>query len=141
MTNGNGGNLAIAPRVVADATCEVTLDVEAIRLSVHLGCEPGERRVAQEVEVKVGIRFAAVPAACWTDDLADTVCYAELAALAREHCAGREFRLIERLALELHDLFRSRLPRGARLSLTVDKLAPPVAELARGVRFTIAERP
>jgi dihydroneopterin aldolase len=138
MSNGSR-NLAVSG-LVADADCEVTLDVEAIRLSVHLGCEADERAVPQAVEVKIAIRFAALPAACWTDALDDTVCYAELANLAREHCAAHEFRLIERLALELHGLVRARLPRGARLSLTVTKLAPPVAEIERGVRFTIAER-
>jgi dihydroneopterin aldolase len=140
MTNGNGRSLAVSGAVGADANCEVVLDIEAIRLKVRLGCEPAERAVPQAVEVKLAIRFAALPAACWTDELDDTVCYAALAALAREHCARREFRLIERLALELHGLVRTRLPRSARLGLTVTKLAPPVAELERGVRFTIAER-
>jgi dihydroneopterin aldolase len=140
MTNGNGGNLAALPRVAANAPRAVRLDVEAIRLLVHLGCEAAERAVAQPVEVKLAVHFATLPAACWTDDLDDTVCYAELATLAREHCAGREFRLIERLALELHGLMRARLPRDARLDLTVTKVAPPVAEIERGVRFTIAEQ-
>jgi dihydroneopterin aldolase len=139
MTNGNG-SLAVSRGIGADVSCEVVLDIEAIRLNVRLGCEPAERAVPQPVEIKLAIRFAALPAACWTDELGDTVCYAELATLAREHCARREFRLIERLALELHGLVRDRLPSGARLGLTVTKLAPPIAELERGVRFTIAER-
>ncbi len=126
------GELAAAPR-------EVRLDVEAIRLKVRLGCLPAERALPQDVEVKITIRFAELPPACWTDALHDTVCYAELAALAREHVRSREFRLIERLALELYGLVRERLPRGARLDLTVTKLAPPVPELERGVRFTIAD--
>ena len=141
MSNGNGRSLAVSGRLVADADCAVALDIEAIRLNVRLGCQPAERAVPQAVEVKLTIHFAALPAACWTDELDGTVCYAELAALAREHCAARKFRLIERLALELHGLVRARLPRGARLALTVTKLAPPVAELERGVRFTIAEGP
>lgn len=141
MMNGNGRSLAVPGRLVADADCEVVLDIEAIRLNVRLGCEPEERALPQAVEVKLAIRFATLPAACWTDELDDTVCYAALAALAREYCAAREFRLIERLALELHGLVRARLPKGARLALTVTKLAPPVAELERGVRFTIAEGP
>jgi len=137
-TNGHG--TAVAARTAAHAACDVILDIEAIRLDVHLGCQAAERARPQAVEIKLTIRFATLPAACWTDELADTVCYAELATLAREHCAGREFRLIERLAFELHALVCARLPAGARLVLTVAKLAPPVAELERGVRFTIGER-
>ena len=139
--NGNPMRADTSPERLATITsCDVVLDIEAIRLQVRLGCMPEERAVPQAVEVKLTIRFATLPAACWTDELADTVCYAELAQLAREHCAGREFRLIERLALELHGLVRARLPKGARLALTVAKLAPPVPELERGVRFTIDER-
>jgi dihydroneopterin aldolase len=122
------------------AAHEITLDVEAIRLDVRLGCTAAERAAPQGVEVKVTIRFPLLPAACWTDRLEDTMCYAELVALAREHCAGREFRLVERLALELYGLVHERLPHGARLSLAVTKLSPPVAEIERGVRFTIADR-
>lgn len=133
---GAGGALRAEP---AAAPREVRLDVEAIRLKVRLGCLPAERALAQDVEVRITIRFAELPPACWTDALHDTVCYAELAALAREHVRGREFRLIERLALELYGLVRERLPRGARLELGVTKLAPPVPELERGVRFTIAD--
>ena len=141
MWNGSGASAAAVRTARAgEATHEVTLDVAAIRLQVRLGCEAPERAEPQAVEVELAIRFAALPAACWTDELADTVCYAELAALARDHCAGREFRLIERLAFELHALVRARLPEGARLTLSVLKVAPPVAELERGVRFTIDDR-
>jgi len=136
QVEGAGGALRAE---VASAPREIRLDVEAIRLRVRLGCQPAERAVPQDVEVKIGIRFAELPPACWTDLLEDTVCYAELATLAREHVRGREFRLIERLALELYGRVRKRLPRGARLALTVTKLAPPVPELERGVRFTIAD--
>ncbi len=126
-----------SPAVRAPAVRDVTLEVPAIRLDVRLGCEAAERAVPQPVELALRIRFADLPDACWSDELADTVCYAELAALAREHCAAREFRLVERLALELAGLIRTRLPDGARLCLTVVKLTPPVREIVRGVRFTI----
>ena len=139
--NGNGTSVESEQHAAEEAAArEVRLDVEAIRLRVRLGCLPPERAVPQDVEVKVVIRFAELPAACWSDRLEDTVCYAELATLAREHCSRHEFNLVERLALELYGLIHERLPRGARLELTVTKLSPPVPELERGVRFTIADR-
>ncbi len=140
VTSGNGKTAVIRELPTAASPAGIELEVEAIRLHVRLGCQAAERAAAQAVDVNVVIRCAALPAACWTDELEDSVCYAELATLLREHCAPREFRLVERLALELHGLVRSRLPKGARLALTVTKLAPPVAELERGVRFTIDER-
>ncbi len=140
MRQISGTSGALRTRPADETPREVTLDVPAIRLDVRLGCEAPERAVPQGVEVALRIRFADLPAACWTDELADTVCYAELAALLREHCAPREFKLVERLALELAGVVRARLPEGARLTLTVVKLAPPVPELVRGVRFTIDDR-
>lgn len=116
------------------------LEVPAIGLAVHLGCEAEERAVAQAVDLSLVIEFATPPEACASDTLADTVCYAELAAAAREHCAPREFRLIEHLAAELREIVRARLPHDAGLVLTVTKLAPPVPGLTGGVRFTIDDR-
>jgi len=140
MQQANRASRAVRARAERATPREVTLEVPAIRLDVRLGCEAAERAVPQGVEIALRIRFADLPAACWTDELADTVCYAELAAALREHCAPREFRLVERLALELAGVVRARLPEGARLTLTVVKLAPPVPELVRGVSFTIDDR-
>lgn len=140
MRQISGTSVAARTRAVDETPREVTLDVPAIRLEVHLGCEAPERAVPQGVEVALRIRFADLPAACWTDELADTVCYAELATLLREHCASREFKLVERLALELAGVVRAKLPESARLTLSVVKLAPPVPELVRGVSFTIDDR-
>ena len=116
------------------------LEVPAIRLDVRLGCEADERAVPQPVDLALTIDFATAPDACRTDDLAGTVCYAEVTALAREYCSPREFRLIERLAAELRDVVRARLPHDAGLVLSVAKVAPPVPGLAGGVRFTIDDR-
>ena len=131
-TTTRSGAVALAVRT--------TLEVPAIRLDVRLGCEAPERAVPQAVDLALVIDFAAAPAACASDELADTVCYAELAGLAGAYCAAREFRLVERLAFELRDVVRTRLPHDARLALTVTKVAPPVPGLSGGVRFTIDDR-
>lgn len=116
------------------------LEVPAIRLEVRLGCAAEERAVPQAVDLSLVIDFAAPPTACASDALADTVCYAELASAVRGHCAPREFRLIERMAAELREVVRARLPHDAGLVLAVTKLAPPVPGLRDGVRFTIDDR-
>lgn len=116
------------------------LEVPAIRLDVRLGCEAPERAIPQPVDLSLVIDFATPPDACASDTLADTVCYAELAAAVREHCTAREFRLIERMAAELREVVRARLPHDAGLVLVVTKLAPPVPGLAGGVRFAIDDR-
>ncbi len=115
------------------------LEFEAARLHVRLGCSEEERRIAQDVDLGLAIRFAGAPAACETDALKDTVCYAELIELARDCAARREFRTIERLARELFVRLRPGLPSDAELWLRVTKIHPPVIGLAGGVAFSLGD--
>ena len=138
--DGTAGGATTARSGGAALAVRTTLEVPAIRLDVRLGCEAPERAVPQAVDLALVIDFATAPAACTSDELADTVCYAELAGLAGAYCAAREFRLVERLAFKLRDVVRTRLPHDARLALTVTKVAPPVPGLSGGVRFTIDDR-
>jgi dihydroneopterin aldolase len=137
---GTAGGATTARSAHGAVALRTRLEVPAIRIEVRLGCEPAERAVPQAVDLGLMIDFATAPDACRSDQLGDTVCYAQLAELARGYCAMREFRLVERLAAELRDLVRSRLPQDAGLALTVTKLAPPVPGLTGGVRFTIDDR-
>jgi dihydroneopterin aldolase len=115
------------------------LEFRRARLAVRLGCSDAERAVPQAVDLDLAIAFAAPPAACASDDLDDTVCYADLIELARSTVAGREFRLVEHLAHELFARLRPLAPADARLWLRVTKLAPPVEGLAGGVAFALGE--
>jgi dihydroneopterin aldolase len=115
----------------------IQLEFRAARLAVKLGCGAEERARPQAVDLDVAVRLAALPAACTTDDLRDTVCYAELIEAARKYVLLREFNLVERLAHDLHGELLPLLPPGAELWLRVTKLCPPVAELAGGVSFAL----
>ncbi len=113
------------------------LEFDAARLHVRLGCTADERRVSQDVDLGLSIRFADTPAACETDSLKDTVCYSELIELARDVSSRREFHTIERLAQELYLRLRRLLPADAEMRLRVVKLHPPVTGLIGGVSFTL----
>jgi dihydroneopterin aldolase len=115
------------------------LEFRAARLSIRLGCSDEERAHPQDVDLDLAIRFPAPPSACETDELKDTVCYAELLDAARTHCQGREFRLLEKLASELLARLRREVPPGAELWLRVTKLYPPVPELRGGVSFSLGD--
>lgn len=117
------------------------LSLEGIRLDVRLGVGPEERAWPQAVELCLAIRFASLPEACRTDRIEDTVCYARLVEVARDLCDGREFRLIERLAAELHARLRAELPEGAGLWIEVTKLAPPLEGVQGGARFALGDDP
>jgi 7,8-dihydroneopterin aldolase/epimerase/oxygenase len=113
------------------------LEVRAARLRARIGWAAPERAREQELELSLRLEFARPPRACETDQLADTVCYAQLVERARETCAKGEFRLVEHLARVLADELRPLLPAGTALELTLCKPEPPIAELAGGVHFTL----
>ena len=115
------------------------LEFRGARLAVRLGCGAEERAFPQAVDLDVAIRFADPPAACESDKLEDTVCYADLVAVARARVAGHEFKLVEHLAHELLAALRPLTPPGTELWLRVTKLRPPVADLAGGVSFSLGD--
>jgi len=115
------------------------LGFRGARLEVRLGCTASERARPQAVDLDLSVRFAELPGACTSDDLEDTVCYAELIEAARSVCAGREFQLLERLAHELFRRLQPLVPPGAELWLRATKLHPPVDGLTGGVAFSLGD--
>ena len=109
------------------------IEVGRVQLRCRLGWEAWERATPQEIEIALRLGLDALPRACHTDELADTVCYADLIERMRKLCAEREFRLVERLAWVLAEELRPALPSGCRLDLRVTKLHPPVPDLTGGV--------
>jgi dihydroneopterin aldolase len=109
-------------------------------MRVCIGCTAEERAAPQDVDLDVAIRFAALPRACETDQLTDTVNYSDLIKIARDLSAQREFKLVEHLAAELHAKLLAQLPPHAELWLRVTKLRPLVEDLHGGVSFSIGDR-
>jgi dihydroneopterin aldolase len=115
------------------------LEFRAARLDVRLGCSAEERAKPQAVDLDLAVRFRELPAACASDRLEDTLCYAELIEAARAACVGREFQLVERLAHELFMCLRALVPADAELWLRATKLHPPVDGLRGGVAFSLGD--
>jgi 7,8-dihydroneopterin aldolase/epimerase/oxygenase len=132
---------AAAERLVApgDSFARHTLRMHRLELDVRLGCEAEERARPQKVELDATLRFAVAPGACRSDRLDETVCYAELAGIARALVARREFRLVEHLGHEILDAFRGYVSSDVSIDVIVRKVSPPVEGLLGGVSFTIEE--
>ena len=60
-------------------------------MQAHLGCLPEERRARQEVRLSVEFRFETPPPAATSDELQDTVCYAEVSSALKSHIEAREY--------------------------------------------------
>lgn len=99
--------------------------VHDLRLLCHVGVPEEERRVAQpisfDVELAVDLRAAGD-----SDDVADTVDYAEVAEAVARAVTARPVALLERLGRLAADAALGVDPRVQAATVTVRKLRPPV---------------
>lgn len=115
------------------------MKIHDLRLQVRLGCTRAERAVPQEVRVGVELSFFQEPAGCVSDDLRDTICYARLSEILRDHVRDREFHLIEKMAHDFVGLLRAFTEGRAALEVRVHKVRPPVADLLGGVEYLMGD--
>jgi dihydroneopterin aldolase len=115
-----------------------SLRVNDLRYVLALGCTAEERARPQEIGVSVELRFEGEPRGVRTDELRDTVCFAELGAAFARHFEGKEYRLIERIAGEVYEIARE-VSRGAAVAVKVHKLKPPVANLVGGAVYSCGD--
>ena len=101
------------------------IELRGLRVLGTHGVLPEERDRAQPFEIDLDVSLdLAGPAA--SDDLADTVDYAELAELAAMVASTRSFALLEALAGAAAEEVLAADPRIVTVSVTVRKLRPPV---------------
>lgn len=116
-----------------------SLKIEDYVLWVHLGCEPQERGLPQEVRVSVEFRFLVPPEGIYSDHLGQTICYAQVCKALSELVIAEEFALIEKLAQKLWNKIKADFGQGSELRLLVHKVAPPVLGLLGGSKYQITE--
>lgn len=119
------------------------LTLSRLRLPVHLGWTDEERAVPQLVEANLFIRFPEPPPACQTDELKDTVCYAEICEKLSQGLEGRSFKLIERLAAHFYSTVKEALQSQslaeAQVQVEVMKINVPIENLMGGTSFTYGD--
>ena len=128
------------------------LSIDNFRLLISVGCEPLEKNRLQYVDITLKlIPQGAPPEACQTDNLADTICYAELCKVMRETATQKHFEMIEHLAQKLMESLKLYVAKtrskgstqGAPpldFELAVKKLNPPIEGLLGGVTFTLRDQ-
>ena len=107
-----------------------SLIIQDLALQVRLGCLPDERVTPQEVRISVEFRFPEPPRANCSDELTDTICYAEVCEALKTIADEQEYKLIERLAQRLWEKLSS--ITDVPFSLSVHKVSPPVLGLRGG---------
>ena len=113
---------------------KANLYVRRLELSVNLGWRSPERKQEQAVELDLDIHYPNLPKACETDELNDTVCYAQLTDVIRKHIAKKHYRLVEHLSAEIYTIAKSHLPLEVKLRVRLTKY-PKIEGLKGGVCF------
>lgn len=111
--------------------------VDRIAVFAHHGVLPEEARLGQRFYISLDCRLD-LTAAGTSDDVADTVSYADLAEIARAIATDRRFALIEALAESIAATILARFPGIERIDVRVDKPAAPVPALIDGVSVIVS---
>jgi dihydroneopterin aldolase len=114
------------------------LTIKTVELNVKLGWSEQERQTAQTIWIDIDIYFATPPNACHTDELTDTICYADIILHLQQSLASPSFKLIEHLSWHIHQRIKSLLPPTARLMIHLTK-RPDVPGYAGAVCFSYGD--
>ncbi len=114
------------------------LSLNNLRLQVKLGYGEEERKNLQFVRFDIRIRFETLPPGCFSDQLQQTVCYAELSEHLTRICL-KEYHLIEHLGWTAFSHLKSHLPKTLKLWIKVTKENPPISNLQEGASFALGD--
>jgi dihydroneopterin aldolase len=122
-------------------TCQFSaLTLNGLRLKVKLGCGEEERQVPQFVRFDVRLRFSSPPRGCFSDNLEETTCYAQLSDQLHQICDQGEYLLIEKLGWKAFVALKRIIAPTSQLWLRVTKEKPPIADpLQDGASFCIGD--
>jgi len=115
-----------------------SITLNSLELSVNLGWPQGERVKQQIITLDVAIHFSEPPLACTSDQLADTYCYDTLVNTIKASVATRNFRLLEHVGHEIHQLVKQSLRSDIRVHIRVTK-KPAILNLTGGVTFSYGD--
>ncbi|WPY00154.1 Dihydroneopterin aldolase [Candidatus Trichorickettsia mobilis] len=116
------------------------LKITDLRLWVHLGCSAEERSNPQAVSISAHFVFPVAPKGAYTDLISDSICYRRAVELIKEAVEGKEFNLIEHLAVRVYDALFSYINEvgynNLKIKVVATKISPPIPGLYGGVSFS-----
>jgi len=115
------------------------IDLAGMRFYGYHGCLPEERQHGQYFYVDVTM-FLPLAAAGRTDDLHQTVNYAEVFDFARAVVEGEPAKLIETVAERIADGILARFARVGEVRVTVHKPSAPLGGTFRDAAVSIARK-
>ena len=102
-------------------TITAQMVLHQLEFFVFLGWEQAERAAKQRITIDIHLEFAELPAACITDNLADTLCYDTLKQTIHHHLAHKEFHLLEHLTYDIFTVVKNALSLQHKIMVCVTK--------------------
>lgn len=115
------------------------IEVRGLRILARHGAYPQERERDQPFVLDLTIG-ADIGRAVQTDELIDTVCYAEVVAEVTRAFTHKRMNLIEHAAAEVTGAVLAKFPAVSHVKVTVSKPQAPLEAVFETVAVTIEER-
>lgn len=112
--------------------------IKGLKFEVCLGWPEKERLQKQTVLVDIDLQFAVPPAACESDQLADTFCYSDLIIKIQKEIGEKNYRLIEHLSYDIYRMIKPMLSDKSKVIVRILKY-PHIDGLTGGVQFSYGD--
>jgi len=112
------------------------IEIKGIKSFGYHGVLESEKVTGQDFYVDVVLEVD-LTRACVSDDVADTINYAEVTDLVVRVITGDPVSLIEKLAGKIADRIKATYPQAAAVSVTVHKPQAPVNAQVKDISVTI----
>jgi dihydroneopterin aldolase len=107
------------------------VSIDRVRLYAFHGVLPQERRVGGWFVVTLRVHYYNILRACETDEVADTLNYADLLTIVRREMA-QSSRLLEHVAARMAQSVFDRYPEANAIDVSVTKENPPMGSAMAG---------
>lgn len=114
-----------------------TLQIKEFEAFVFLGCFPEEQAERRRVIFNISIFFRNAPIGCTSDLHEDTICYDRLTSDLQEQLKGRQFNLIESLAMYVYKCIKHTIC--GDVDISVEAIKPHPTENISEARFIISD--
>lgn len=108
-------------------------------IKANIGVTAAEREIPQDIKISFKLLFNKMPKACETDDIADTVCYHEIAQIALSHCNNEKVKLLECLCFGLYKKIRNVVASDIKIWIKTEKCNPPIEGMLGGTCFEYSD--
>lgn len=115
---------------------DFTIEIDRMRLYAHHGVMEQERRVGNFFEVSAALTYDVDDNATVTDELGNTVNYADIAAIIRQQMATPSA-LLEHVAFRIRQMIMQQYPNIKSGYVKIAKTTPPLGAQMRSASATL----